>query len=59
MAAHRLVHGPGRDHVVGGQGRARRYDLLGLIKADDSKAMLYFDITDWFGKQRNRSHRDV
>jgi hypothetical protein len=28
----------------------RRYDLLGMIKPDNSKALIYFDITDWFGK---------
>jgi hypothetical protein len=28
----------------------RRYDLLGMIKPDRSKTVLYFDITDWFGK---------
>ncbi|HZK90046.1 MAG TPA: hypothetical protein VFC56_07875 [Stellaceae bacterium] len=28
----------------------RRYDLLGMIKPDRSKTVLYFDITEWFGK---------
>jgi hypothetical protein len=28
----------------------RRYDLLGMIKPDNSKAMIYFDITDWVRK---------
>jgi hypothetical protein len=28
----------------------RRYDLLGMIKSDNTKAMIYFDITDWVGK---------
>jgi hypothetical protein len=28
----------------------RRYDLLGMIKPDNTKAMIYFDITDWVGK---------
>lgn len=28
----------------------RRYDLLGMIKPDNSKTMIYFDITDWAGK---------
>jgi len=27
-----------------------RYDLLGMIKPDNTKAMIYFDITDWVGK---------
>jgi len=26
------------------------YDLLGMIEPDGSKTVLYFDITDWFGK---------
>jgi len=28
----------------------RRYDLLGMIQPDRTKTVLYFDITDWFGK---------
>ena len=28
----------------------RRYDLLGMIKPDNSKVMIFFDITDWAGK---------
>jgi hypothetical protein len=28
----------------------RDYDVLGMIKPDQSKAMIYFDITDWVGK---------
>jgi hypothetical protein len=26
------------------------YDLLGMIKPDRTKAVIYFDITEWFGK---------
>ena len=28
----------------------RRYDLIGMIKPDGVKTVLYFDITAWFGK---------
>ena len=28
----------------------RRYDLLGMIQPDRTKTVLYFDITQWFGK---------
>ena len=28
----------------------RRYDLIGMIKPDSTKTVLYFDITAWFGK---------
>jgi hypothetical protein len=28
----------------------RDYDLLGMIKPDRSKAIVFFDITDWVGK---------
>jgi hypothetical protein len=28
----------------------RHYDLLGMIEPDGTKTVLYFDITDWFGK---------
>lgn len=28
----------------------REYDVLGMIKPDQSKATIYFDITDWIGK---------
>jgi hypothetical protein len=28
----------------------RQYDLLGMIEPDGTKTVLYFDITDWFGK---------
>ncbi len=28
----------------------RDYDVLGLIKPDQTKAMIYFDITEWIGK---------
>ena len=27
-----------------------RYDLIGMIKPDGAKTVLYFDITAWFGK---------
>jgi hypothetical protein len=30
--------------------KGRRYDLLGMIEPDRSKTVLYFDITEWFGK---------
>jgi hypothetical protein len=32
------------------QQNRRHYDLLGMIEPDGSKTVLYFDITDWFGK---------
>jgi hypothetical protein len=28
----------------------RHYDLLGMIEPDGTRAALYFDTTDWFGK---------
>jgi hypothetical protein len=28
----------------------RQYDLIGLVKPSGSKSLVYFDITDWFGK---------
>jgi len=28
----------------------RDYDMLGMIKPDQTKATIYFDITDWVGK---------
>ena|ERR1700722_10291566 len=28
----------------------RRYDLIGMIKPDGVKTVLYFDISAWFGK---------
>jgi hypothetical protein len=28
----------------------RDYDVLGMIKPDQTKAVIYFDITDWIGK---------
>ena len=28
----------------------RDYDVLGMIKPDQTKATIYFDITDWVGK---------
>jgi hypothetical protein len=28
----------------------RDYDVIGMVKPDRTKATLYFDITDWFGK---------
>lgn len=32
------------------QRNGRRYDLLGMAEPDGTKTVLYFDITDWFGK---------
>jgi hypothetical protein len=28
----------------------RRYDIIGLMKPDRTKVVVYFDVTDWFGK---------
>ena len=48
IAAHYPTWHIERQALIGHNGR--HYDLLSMVEPDGTKATIYFDITDWFGK---------